>query len=114
MPLYQMKIVIQANKTDEFVESLRSLVSDFNKEKGCIGCSLYRDFEKENTFCMVGEWETRQDMENHFQSRNFEVLLGAASVLGNTFKMIITEVLETGGYELAKSKFASTENQRAL
>ena len=32
MPLYQMKIVIKECKIDEFVDSLRSLLSIFRKE----------------------------------------------------------------------------------
>jgi quinol monooxygenase YgiN len=36
MPLYQIKIVIQEYKIDEFVDSLRTLVSEFRKEKGCL------------------------------------------------------------------------------
>lgn len=107
MPLYEMKIDIQADKTDEFVEALRSLISDFKKEKGCLVCTLYIDFEEENSFCIVGEFDNHEAMTNHFKTRNFEVLLGATRVLGKSFKMTIAEVLQTGGYELAKSKFAS-------
>jgi quinol monooxygenase YgiN len=61
--------------------------------KGC----LDRDFEKENTFILVGEWKTRQAMEKHFRTLDFEVLIGAAKVLGKTFTMNIAEVKETGG-----------------
>jgi quinol monooxygenase YgiN len=57
----------------------------------------HRDFEKENTFILVGEWKTRQAMEKHFRTLDFEVLIGAAKVLGKTFTMNIAEVKETGG-----------------
>jgi hypothetical protein len=45
-------------------------------------------------------------MENHFQIRDFEVLVGAGSVLGKAFKMMINEILEKGGSDLAKTKLA--------
>jgi quinol monooxygenase YgiN len=90
---YQIKIVIKQFKTDEFVESMRSFAGRIRKEKGCFGYSVYRDFEKENTYSLVGEWKTRQAMEKHFKTQDFEVMIGAARVLGETFEMNIAEVL---------------------
>jgi len=68
---------------------------------------VYRDSEKENTFILVGEWKTRQAMEKHFQTREFELLIGAARVLGETFSMNIAEVMKTGGFELAREQISS-------
>ncbi len=101
MLLYQIKIVIKKHKTDEFVDNLCTLSRGFRKEKGCLGYSVYRDFEKENTFSVIGEWKTRKAMETHFQTHDFEVFIGAARVLGDAFEMNITEVKEKGGYKLA-------------
>ena len=96
MPLYQIKIVVKKYKIDEFVDSLRSLLSGFRKEKGCIDCSLCQDFDEEHEFCIVAEWETHKAMQQHFLTQKFEVLIGAARVLGEAFEMIIAEVLESG------------------
>jgi quinol monooxygenase YgiN len=63
---YQIKIEIKQYKTDEFVKSIRSFSHKIRKEKGCLGYSVYRDSEKENTYSLVGEWKTRQAMETHF------------------------------------------------
>ena len=100
MLFYQIKIVIKQYKTDEFVKSMRSFARRIRKEKGCLGYSVYRDFEKENTYSLVGEWQTRQVMETHFKTLNFEVLIGAARVLGETFEINIAEVQKTGGFKL--------------
>ena len=107
MHFFQIKIVIKQFKTDEFVQSMRSFSRKIRKEKGCLGYSVYRDFEKENTYSLIGEWRTRQAMEKHFKTLNFEVLIGAARVLGETFEMNIAEVLETGGFMLAREQIAS-------
>jgi quinol monooxygenase YgiN len=110
---YQIKIVIKQYKTDEFVKSLRSFARKIRKEKGCLGYSVYRDSEKENTYSLVGEWQTPQAMEKHFQTHEFEVLIGAARVLGETFEMNIAEVQETGGFKLAREHIASQQGARA-
>ena len=102
MRFYQIKIVVKPYKTDEFVKNMRSFARRIRKEKGCLGYSVYRDSEKENTYCLVGEWQTPQAMEKHFKTQDFEVMIGAARVLGETFDMNIAEVLETGGFKLAK------------
>ena len=101
MPLYQIKIVVKEYKIDEFVDSLRSLLSGFRKEKGCVDCSVCQDFDEEHEFCIVAEWETDEAMQKHFLTQNFEVLIGAARVLGETFDMIMAEVLESEDFELS-------------
>jgi quinol monooxygenase YgiN len=99
---YQIKIVIKQYKTDEFVQSMRSFARKIRKEKGCLGYSVYRDSEKENTYSLVGEWKTHPAMEKHFRTQTFEVLMGAARVLGETFEMNIAEVVKTADFELVE------------
>ncbi len=101
MPLYQIKIVIQEYKIDEFVNSLPSLLSGFRKEIGCLDYRVYQDLDEEHAFCLVAEWETHETMQKHFLTQNFVVLIGAARVLGATFEMMMAEVLESGGFELS-------------
>ena len=109
MPFYQIKIIVKDEKVDEFVRNLRSLWFEFLREEGCSGYNVYREFEKDVAFCLVGEFDTDEAMEMHYKSRNFEVLIGSATVLGTSFKMNVAEVLETGDLELAKSKIALAE-----
>ena len=97
---------------DEFVKSMRSFSRKIRKEKGCLSFSVYRDSEMENTFSVIGKWRTRQAMEKHFQTHDFEVLIGAARVLGETFEMNIAEGLKTGGFELAREQIASQDKVR--
>jgi quinol monooxygenase YgiN len=111
---YQIKIMFGQYKTDEFVESMRSFARKIRKEKGCLGCSVYRDSEKENTFSVIGKWRTRPAMEKHFKTLNFELIIGAARVLGETFEMNIAEVLETGGFKLAKEQIESQQRGSAV
>jgi quinol monooxygenase YgiN len=82
--------------------------------KGCLGYSVYRDSEKENTFSVIGKWRTRPAMEKHFKTLNFELIIGAARVLGETFEMNIAEVLETGGFKLAKEQIESQQRGSAV
>ena len=61
----------------------------------------------ENIYLVVGDWETSQSMEKHFQAQDFSLLIGAARVLGETFTINIAEVSKTGGFELAREQIVS-------
>ena len=61
----------------------------------------------ENIYLVAGEWKTQQAMEKHFKTHEFELLIGAARVLGETFEMKIAEVSKTGGLELAREQIAT-------
>ena len=61
---YHAKIVVKEYKTDEFIGCIRALLPEFRKEKGCLEYSFYRDIEKENTYSVVAEWQTRKAMKN--------------------------------------------------
>ena len=104
MFLYQMTLVVAEKKFDEFIESVRLLSSGIREEKGCLDFSLYRDLEKKDAYRVLGEWKTRLAMEAHFKREKFSVLIGAARVLGEDFKLSISENLEKGGYQFAQEK----------
>ena len=88
-------------KIDEFVDSMRSLLPELRKEYGCLDCCMYQDFDEEHAFCIVADWKTREAMQKHFKTLEFEVLVGAARVLGETFELIMAEVLEPKDFELS-------------
>ena len=44
-------------------------------EKGCLSVCLYRDTADENSFVLLEEWESRDDLERHIRGENFGKLL---------------------------------------
>jgi len=113
MLIYQLKLKIKPYKSNEFINSVRSFSPRICKQKSCLDFNVYKDSDKENTYILIGEWKTRQAMEKHFQSEEFELLIGAARVLGETFTMNIAEVSKTGSFELAREQIAS-QQQRSV
>jgi quinol monooxygenase YgiN len=104
--MYQITVELKENKVDEFVRNLHSLWFKFLKEETCLSYRVYRELEKENTFCIIAKFVNHDDMENHFKTQEFGVLVGASRVLGKELKMVISEVVAKGGSDLAKSKLA--------
>jgi quinol monooxygenase YgiN len=104
--LYQLTLVVAEKKLDEFIDSLRLLSSGIRAGQGCLDFSFYRDLEKKDAYRVLGEWKTRQAMEEHFKREEFSVLIGAARVLGEDFEMSIGETLEKGSYQFAQEKIS--------
>ena len=96
---YFLKIDAKRYKTEELLHTLKSFPEDSRFERGCLGYHIYRDCNQSDTFTMVAEWQTYQDMQKHFQSPDFKILVGAARVLGASSELLITETapLTTAG-----------------
>ncbi len=103
MHLYQIQIEIMEDKTDEFLRSLKTHWFEFLREEGCLNYNVYQQFENKNSFCLIGEFDNYGSMENHFKTKSFGILIGAAGVLSTSFKIKHSEVMKSGGLDMAKS-----------
>jgi quinol monooxygenase YgiN len=101
--LYQIKIDLAPEKKDEFIKNLRPIWFEFLKADDCSNYHVYQEFEKENTLCLIGEFDTYMAMLKHLKTQNIEVLVGASSVLGENFKINLSKVVTSGGLTEAKS-----------
>lgn len=74
-------------KRKELLQAITSLLGSIKEEKGCRRCEFCISEEDENEFCLLGEWENREDLERHLESNVFKVLLGAMSLLKNPHEL---------------------------
>lgn len=88
---YFLKIGAKRYKTDELLDTLNAFPDQYSHESGCQGYAVYHDLNRPDKFTLVVEWRTYQDMQKHFQSREFKILIGAATVLGRSSELLITE-----------------------
>ena len=105
-----IKVVVKKYKNEEFLEFMNMSMAKILRQTGCLSYDLYKDLDEENTCLLVGEWKTAQAMEKHFQTREYELLLGAAMVLGDTFEMETTKVLHIGNLGWARKQIKSHKN----
>jgi len=80
---------------------ISGLLKKWRNEKGCVSCHLY--MEEEDKFCLVSEWQSWEDIESHFQSKGFTLLMGAIDVLCETPEVNITDGKSSFGMEFIKS-----------
>lgn len=95
MIIVRIKIKALPEKRKEILQTLLSMTGAIRQEKGCRGYKIFQDIEDENTFCLVEEWENREDLEGHLRSNGFGVLLGTRVLLEEHQDIQIHTVLLT-------------------
>lgn len=61
--------------------TITSLLDPIRNQDGCRAYRFYGEATTEDSFMLIGEWETRNDWERHLHSEHFAVLLGSLELL---------------------------------
>ena len=75
------RITARPEKKKELFMTITSLLEQIRSEDGCRGYQFYGEATTEDSFMLIGEWETRNDWERHVHSEHFAVLLGSLELL---------------------------------
>ena len=88
------RITVRPENRNELFQTIWPLLDQISRNKGCLAYRFYVDSTDENSSVLIGEWETREDWNNHVRSRDFAVLQGAIKILscpsGFDFKLLST------------------------
>jgi quinol monooxygenase YgiN len=76
------KVRVHPERKRELFVTLRSLLDLIKNEEGCCGYRCFADSRSDDTFLLLGEWESPDDWDRHTHSENFTVLMGTLGVLG--------------------------------
>ncbi len=76
------RVTVRPENRQELCQTIWSLLAPIRSEKGCLSYHFYEEAGDENSFVLIGEWETQADWDNHYKSDNFAVLLGSIMILG--------------------------------
>jgi quinol monooxygenase YgiN len=83
-----MRIDAMPRKRQELEQTLLSMADEVRKTKGCLGYHFYQDLEREDTLCLVQEWESQRDFDAYLASDLFSVLHGATTLLSHSHRQI--------------------------
>jgi quinol monooxygenase YgiN len=108
MIMLRILMNVLPEKQLEFKQTLLSMIGPTENENGCLRFAAFCDIENQNRFNLIGEWKTRQDLDNHIRSYRFGVLLGSKSLLNEPIRLQIlvaspNGIMETV-YSLRKKK----------
>jgi quinol monooxygenase YgiN len=71
--VYQVtvRLTSRAEKAQEMLQALRSVMLPAEFEAGSMGCHLYAEAGETDSLCYIEEWATEQDMERTIRSIRF-------------------------------------------
>lgn len=87
MILLTIRMQAAPGKRKELLQAVTSLIPSVKKMKGCHRYNLCCSVEDDDELCLLGEWESREDLDAHLRSEFFKVLLGAMSLLKSPQEM---------------------------
>jgi quinol monooxygenase YgiN len=88
-----------ADKHLEVTQTLLSLIEPVGKEPGCKNYNIFCDIHDKNHFCLLEEWETRENLDHHIRSCRFGVLLGIKTLLQEPLHIRIYTISHPRGME---------------
>jgi len=100
MSIFQMKMTVRKDKVDELLGTLRALTCNFSEYKESLSYDVYQGVEQTNNFCIIADLKSEKALKDHFNSRNFKILMGAARTLSEDFKLVIANDVKKGSFEL--------------
>jgi quinol monooxygenase YgiN len=87
------------DKQKEMVQTLLSMIGSMKKAAGCLSYTLFSNIEDKNLLNLLGEWQTRKDLDNHLISEIFSIFLGTKSLLKKPHEINIYTVIKSEGME---------------
>jgi quinol monooxygenase YgiN len=77
-----IRATVRPEQRKELWLTIASLLDLIRSEDGCRTYRFYGEDGDQNTFILIGEWETSDAWDQHRNSNNFAVLIGSLKLLG--------------------------------
>ena len=88
MVLVIIRMKVLSEKRKELSQTIASLIGGIRSEKGCRRCDFFQSMEDENELCLLEEWDTQENLNEHLKSGRFAILRGAMNLLQEPWEMI--------------------------
>ena len=75
------RFTVRPENRKELWLTISSLLGLIKGEEGCCGYRFYGEAGDQNSFLLIGEWETIEAWDHHLKSDNFAVLAGSLRLL---------------------------------
>ena len=103
MIVIRITMTVLPEKQLELTQTLLSMIGLTEKERGCLSHAVFCDIEDKNSFILLQEWKTREDLDRHIRSHRFGVLLGTKTLLGKPPKIQIHTISKSEGMEVVSA-----------
>ena len=105
-------ISVRPENKKELCLTVASLLNPIRREPGCVAYRFYAEAGDENSFLLIGEWENREALNQHLESKNFAILMGSITLLAKVSTVDFKLLSEFSGRHVPRS--IRTEMKEAL
>lgn len=99
-----IKMTVPADKRNEVLHTIKSLLAQIRREQDCVSCHCYLDVEVEDVVIFEQEWKSNEALSTHLRSGHFKVLQGAMKLLSIEPEIRVNTVTAVEGYEAIAAK----------
>lgn len=85
------------------METMRGMLEPARVERGCLSYRLYEDVEDRNTFVLMEEWKTQNDLERHIRTDNHRRLMALMDLLSRQPELRFNTVSHTSGMDVIEN-----------
>jgi quinol monooxygenase YgiN len=91
---------VRPEKRSALLETMRGMLEPARVERGCLSYRLYEDVEDRNTFVLMEEWKTQDDLERHIRTDNHRRMMALMDLLSRQPELRFNTVSHTSGMDL--------------
>lgn len=95
-----LRMNVRPEKRSALLETMRGMLEPARVERGCLSYRLYEDVEDRNTFVLVEEWKTQNDLESHIRTDNQRRLMALLDLLSEQPQLRFNTISHTAGMDL--------------
>ena len=98
-----LRMNVRPERRSDLLETMRGMLEPARVERGCLSYCLYEDVEDRNTFILLEEWATQEDLERHIRTDNQRRLLALMDLLSEQPELRFNTVSHTEGMDLIEN-----------
>ena len=99
MHIVTLRIKVPRDQRKNFLDAARLVVGPTQVQPGCISCRFYQDVDDPDAVFLVEEWKTRKDLESHFKSERYRIVLSLVELSEELPEFKISTISNTEGFE---------------
>ncbi len=103
MIVFSLAVFAPPSRREDLVKSFAALLEPTRVEPGCIGSSLYTDFQDPNAFMLVEEWASQAALDRHLTSSAYKTLVAAMELSERPPVIRFDSVAERAGIEVIEA-----------
>ena len=90
---------VSHKRRKDFMSSARLIPGPTRIQPGCISCRLYQDLDESDAVFLVEEWESRKQLDRHFNSDQYRIVLSLMEASDQFPDIKINSISKTEGLE---------------